>query len=61
MYACADAEGTGTDAEAHAMTMQSAAAGQEQQETMFGDAQPPSMLDAPAALQGKKLRLGKRV
>lgn len=57
----ADAQTSAAEGAPLAVQMQPAATGQEQAPNMFGDAQPAVMLDAPAALQGKKLRLGKRV
>lgn len=55
---CADAERPNADDSAQGMPMQPGAGASQM---LFGDARPAAMLDAPAALQGKKLRLGKKV
>lgn len=60
LYTFADAERPSADA-AQDIAMQSAAANHERPQSLFGDAQAAAMLDPPTALQGKKLRLGKKV
>ena len=55
---CADAERPNAEDGVHGAAMQPGAGASQM---LFGDAQPAAVLDAPAALQGKKLRLGKKV